>query len=126
MLLRLKHSESALILLHMAMTRKSARNTFKRNHKKESKELLASFDEVKEELEKAVDQTDENQGFLVTDYHFNVREIQMLYSFLSSYIPLLSDTVKKAGDKDEDRYQVLDLQRINVQLQKMLEGAGVV
>ncbi|WP_018931355.1 hypothetical protein [Gracilibacillus lacisalsi] len=125
MLLRLDHSETALLLAHMAMTRKSARNTFKRNHKNVKKELLQSFDEVKANLEYVIENTEEASD-QVYDFYFNVREIKMIYSFLASYISLISDTVKKAGVKDGDKEQIEALEKVKEQSYKLLEGASVV
>ncbi|WP_208592335.1 hypothetical protein [Gracilibacillus suaedae] len=125
MLLRLDQGETALLLAHMAMTRKSARNTFKRNHKNEKKELLQSFDEVKANLEHVIENS-EAASDQVYDFYFNVREIKMIYSFLASYIPLISDTVKKAGVKDGDKEQIEALEKIKEQTYKLLEGASVV
>lgn len=125
MLLRLDQSETALLLAHMAMTRKSARNTFKRNHKNEKKELLQSFDEVKANLEHVIENSEEASDH-VYDFYFNVREIKMIYSFLASYIPLVSDTVKKAGVKDGDKEQLAALEKIKDQSYKLLEGASIV
>lgn len=125
MLLRLKRSESALLLLHMAMMRKNARNTFKKNQKKESKELLQSFDDVKNALESVIEQTDETQGNLISDYHFNVREIKLIYSFLDSYLPLLENTVKRAGESEEDMKQIEILQTIKKANRELLKGANV-
>ncbi|QGH32605.1 hypothetical protein GI584_00225 [Gracilibacillus salitolerans] len=126
MLLRLDQSETALLLAHMAMTRKSARNTFKRNHKNEKKELLQSFDEVKDCLEEVIENTNEEVRDQVNNFHFNVREVKMIHSFLSSYIPLLSETIKKAGAKEGDKEQIKALEKIKEYSHKLLEGASVV
>lgn len=125
MILRLRQSETAVLLLHMAMTRKSARNTFKRNHKTEAKELLESFDQVKAALEIIIEEAKESQD-KINHLHFNINEIKLLQSFLKSYIPILSKTVTEAGSLEEDVKQIKVLDMIEKQSSKLLEGVSVV
>lgn len=86
MILRINEQEVATVVLHMAIMRKNVRNGFKRNYKEQAKEMIASFDEVKKDMEKALEQ------FSIVsldeiDLHFNKREIDMLEGFLGFYVP---------------------------------------
>ncbi|CDQ42125.1 hypothetical protein [Virgibacillus salexigens] len=109
MLLRMNRIESSVLLLQMAISRKNVRNTFKRNYNKvESKELLSSFDEVKEVLEIEIEQTEEDQGEVLRDYHFNIKEIKMISSYLENYVPMLQNTAEQSGNMLEEDKQLIN------------------
>lgn len=130
MILTLKRAEISVLLLHMAMSRKNARNVFKRNYRNQGKQrvldLLTSFDEIKDELELIISETSEDEGELISTLHFNINEMSLLQSFLSSYVPLLDKTLKTAGNMlDEDIKQVEILSMIETKSRKMIEGAAI-
>lgn len=123
MILRLKKIDIAVLLLHTGLMRKGARNVFKRNYSKtEGKDLLNSYDEVKNSLETKMQEVEEQDENILHDIHYNRLEIDMLHSFLMSYIPQLEKTLKQAGNVQiEDKKQIDTLKMILNQLEKLLE-----
>lgn len=116
MILNLNKTEMAVLLLHFSLMRKSARNTFKRNYGKQSKEMLSSFDEIKDNLELAIEEEKEKETF-----HFNIKEINMLHSFLESYIGKLESTLQATGKVEyEDQKQIDCLRDIQERTQKLI------
>lgn len=104
MILQLDKKEMASLTLHMSLMRKSVRKGFKSNYGSEAKGILESYDEVKstvaQELEKDVEQT---------ILHFNIKEIDMLHSFLIFYIKELHKfEVEKLNEVDLEQIQSLE------------------
>lgn len=129
MIVNLSKTETAVLLLHMAMMRKSARNTFKRNYGKESKEMLSSFDEVKNSLDERMSEEIEEEipEEMKYTFHYNIKEINMLHSFLESYVPKLEENLQAAGEiMEEDQKQIDCLREIEDQTARRLEVSQVV
>ncbi|TRM08784.1 hypothetical protein FH966_14730 [Lentibacillus cibarius] len=128
MILNLQRTETAVLLLHMSMMRKNARNVFKANYgRNDYKEVLNSFDEVKIELENVVENSSEDEPEEAHIFHFNINEIDMIISFLNAYIPKLQDTLKRSGEiVDEDWKQIQCLKVIQDKANRMKGVQGVV
>lgn len=115
MILQLTKQDSSILSLHMAIMRPNVRNGFKSNYgKKQGKELLGSFDQVKADLEKELDQVDDSEmteeelvaeGAKLVDFHFNIAEIMMASSFLDYYVSEFESLLKK-GEKIAENDQV--------------------
>lgn len=109
MVLKAKKIEVSVLLLHMAIMRKNIKKGFKSNYgAKEGKELLKSYDEVKEYLKAAFEELTENQQ--VKELHFNEKNITMIASFLSWYVLELEITLvdsKNKNPEDWSHVQVL-------------------
>lgn len=116
MILRMNQPEVASTVLHMAIMRKSVRNGFKRNYKERSKEMVASFDEVKDTMEKALVDLNENSCHEM-DLHFNVKEVDMLESFLAFYLPKMESY--KESFMEQDYEQLEHLQSIAEKLKEL-------
>ncbi|AIF45739.1 hypothetical protein [Virgibacillus sp. SK37] len=125
MILNLNKTESAVLLFHMAMMRKSARNTFKRNKQGNSKEMLSSFDEIKNSLEEFMENQDEQaeEEKKKYEFHYNINEIIMLNGFIGSYTEKLEKTLSAAGQiVEEDRKQIDCLLTIKDRTGKLLNA----
>jgi hypothetical protein len=87
--------------------RKNIKKGLKNNYgKKEGKEALKSFDEVKTNLEDSLLAIEEDNQEAAL--HFNENQLNMVSSFLDWYIPEIKLTYEKAGKKlhEEDRAQI--------------------
>ncbi len=133
MILNLSKGDISVLLLNMTITRKNVRNGFKRNYgKTESKEILASFDEVKQSLEEIIDPIEENEEVDPKEMHIihhNIKEIDMIHSFLLWYLPKLRETLEEATKgrlNDEDQKQLEVLERILVKVDNLKEVNQVV
>lgn len=114
MILSLNHKEMASLVLHMSIMRKNVRKGFKKNYGKDSKETLASYDEVKETIIHTLEGMEEHQG--EKDLHFNIKDINMLLSFLEFYIPKVEEEIKLIEMKEEDKDQMECLKNIKEKL----------
>lgn len=130
MIVTLNTLETSTIVVHMAVMRQNVRNGFKKNRgKKDGKQLLASYDEVKLALEAVVSNgevsSDEKlleEAQEVHEFHFNVQEIQTLSSFLNYYVPTLEGFLKKTGKIQEvDQLQLDTMIGIKTQLDELKE-----
>jgi hypothetical protein len=120
MILKLDKTEISVLLLHLAMMRNNVKKFLKK--KENGKEILQSFDEVKIALENVMEDIDieESENKLFT-FHFNIKEIEMLESFLAWYPNQLENTLKQAGKvKNEDKKQLECLKKIHDQLKQVL------
>lgn len=123
MILRVKKIDISILLLHITLMRKSAKKVFKRNYNKaESKELLKSYDDVKNGLEMKMEEVNGQVENTIHQIHYNKADIDMLQSFLTSYIPELEKTLKTAGKEQiEDKKQIDHLKSILHQLNNLSE-----
>ncbi|MBH0176221.1 hypothetical protein IHV09_21940 [Fictibacillus sp. 23RED33] len=126
MILTLNKVETSVLLLHMATMRNSVKKGFKKAYgSKEGKELLKRFDEVKEQLEKEIGALTQEEVEKVsledrTDFHFNVNEFDMIYTFVMWYKPELQKLLKAAGKiKEEDQEQLNTLQGVIDQMEEV-------
>ncbi len=133
MILNLSKGDISVLLLSMTITRKNVRNGFKRNYgKTESKEILASFDEVKQSLEEIIDPVEENEEANPKEMHilhYNIKEIDVIHSFILWYLPKLTETLEEATKgkiNDEDQRQIEVLNRILSKVDKLKEVNAVV
>lgn len=122
MILLMQQKEMATLLLHMTIMRKNVRQGFKKNYgTKEGKEVLASYDEVKTTLSEIL-KLEEEAGEVLEGpqvLHFNIKEIEMLDSFLTFYNKEVNESL---GDKklhDKDREQIETLKEIKEQLDEV-------
>ncbi|MBG9585540.1 hypothetical protein [Cytobacillus firmus] len=122
MILNISKVEIAILVVHMAAMRQNVRKGFKSKYgRKEGKEVLVSYDEVKSALQQAIDGLKEDHQ--AVDLHFNIKEVNMLHSFVSWYAAELEfpfeATGKKAGE--EDQKQIDTFKEIKKRIEKVLE-----
>lgn len=104
MILQLEKNEMAALVLHMSIMRKNVRKGFKSNYGSQSKEVLKSYDEVKNTVIKQLEGLEEDPGCMV--FHFNILEINMLHSFLGFYMAELNKL-------ELNKMNEIDLEQIN-------------
>lgn len=106
MILNLETKEVAVLVLHMSIMRKNVRKGFKSNYGNEAKEILVSYDEVKNTMISALKEMAEQEE--KRDFNFNIREIEMLSSFLDFYIVQFQAVIDESKDNvsQEDKLQV--------------------
>lgn len=122
MIINLNKSEIAVLLFHMSLTRKNVRNGFKSNYKGKHKEVLNSFDEVKNTLESTVNDLEVMDNVEVMEFNYNINEINMIDSFLKWYIVKLEKTLKATGNiVDEDKKQIEVLKDIKKKVSRTIE-----
>lgn len=135
MIVNMKGQAVATVVLHMSIMRQNVRNVFKKNYgKQQGKQLLESYDEVKNTLEKVLgtEEAETEEKLLeeaqeVHEFHFNVLEVQTLSSFLNFYIPTLEDFLKKSGTIQEaDQGQLDTLVEVKGELDELKEIHKVV
>lgn len=122
MILNISKVEMAILVVHMSAMRQNVRKGFKSNYgKKEGKEVLASYDEVKLVFQQAIEGLEEDNQ--AVDLHFNIKEVNMLHSFVSWYAAELELTFEAAGKKagEEDQKQIDTLNEIKKRIEKVLE-----
>lgn len=119
MILRLIKPEIGALLLHMSIMRKNVRKGFKTNYGSKAKETLASYDEVKQTLINVLE--DQENAAEWTDLHFNIKEVEMLHSFLDFYTKEINKTfedVKKLGSDDQE--QIAALNNVKTKVDEMM------
>ncbi|MCM3708578.1 hypothetical protein M3205_23325 [Cytobacillus firmus] len=122
MILNISKVEMAILVVHMSAMRQNVRKGFKSNYgRKEGKEVLASYDEVKLAFQQAIEGLEEDHQ--AVDLHFNIKEVNMLHSFVSWYAAELELTFEAAGKKagEEDQKQIDSLNEIKRRIEKVLE-----
>lgn len=94
MILSINHIESATLTLNLLRMRKSYRNLIKSRFKSRREELYASYDYILENVKNALEsQLDTNE------VHLNKSDLEVLSSFLKSYIDKLDElNLKHAED----------------------------
>lgn len=95
MLLVLNKEEMAILIFHMSLMRKNVRKGFKSNLGKTYKEALFTYDKIKETVNEALESSEEFDQTL----DFEIKEIDMLLSFLEFYINELKHL---ATDRDNN------------------------
>jgi hypothetical protein len=117
MILRIEQQETGTLLLHMAIMRKSVRKGFKKNYGSDSIEVLRSYDEVKETLIRVLEGDSAAAWY---DLHFNIKEVEMLHSFLNFYTEELQKTFDNAPKiSEEDTQQIQALNNIKIKVNEM-------
>lgn len=108
MILQLNNKEMAALVLHMSIMRKNVRKGFKSNYGNDSKKVIASYDEVKNTVATALETTHEDDSCYL---HFNIKEVDMLFSFLEFYVMQLHDTLdfKKISSEDNEQIECLKM-----------------
>ncbi|MCS0827836.1 hypothetical protein NX029_28520 [Cytobacillus firmus] len=122
MILNISKVEMAILVVHMSAMRQSVRKGFKSNYgRKEGKEVLASYDEVKSAFQQAIEGLEEDHQ--AVDLHFNIKEVNMLHSFVSWYAAELELTFEAAGKQagEEDQKQIDTFNEIKNRIEKVLE-----
>lgn len=122
MILNISKVEMAILVVHMSAIRQNMRKVLKSNYgKKEGKELLASYDEVKSAFQQAIEGLEEDRQ--AVDLHFNIKEVNMLHSFVTWYAVELELTFEAAGKKvgEEDQVQIDTFNEIKKRIDKVLE-----
>lgn len=118
MILRIEQQETGTLLLHMAIMRKSVRKGFKKNYGSNSIEVLRSYDEVKETLINVLERDNCAAWY---DLHFNIKEVEMLHSFLDFYTKELQKTFDNAPKiSEEDTQQIQALNNIKIKVDEMM------
>lgn len=107
MILQLEKNEMAALVLHMSIMRKNIRKGFKSNYGTEFKVYLNSYDEVKLTVTEALEGMNEQDNHFT--FNFNIREIDMIFSFLDFYIMQLHELVDldKVNEVDSEQIQYL-------------------
>lgn len=122
MILLMQQKEMATLLLHMTIMRKNVRQGFKKNYgTKEGKEVLASYDEVKTTLSEIL-KLEEEAGEVLEGpqvLHFNIKEIEMLDSFLTFYNKEVNESLGDKNIHQKDREQIDTLKEIKEQLDEV-------
>ncbi len=116
MLIRLEKKEVGALLLHMSIMRKNVRKGFKSNYKGDSKSVLASYDEVKNTLTQVLE-SDSNDW---NDLHFNIKEVEMLHSFLEFYTKEIDRTFLDKKISVEDQQQIDSLHEVKIKVDEMI------
>ncbi|WP_256816708.1 hypothetical protein [Cytobacillus sp. Bac17] len=122
MILNISKVEMAILVVHMSAIRQNMRKVLKSNYgKKEGKELLASYDEVKSAFQQAIEGLEEDRQ--AVDLHFNIKEVNMLHSFVTWYAAELELTFEASGKKvgEEDQVQIDTFNEIKRRIDKVLE-----
>lgn len=122
MILNINKVEMAVLVVHMSAMRQNVRNGFKSNYgRKEGKEILISYDEVKSAFQQAIEGLEEDHQAI--DLHFNIKEVNMLHSFVTWYAAELELTYEAAGKKagEEDQKQIDMFNEIKNRVEKVLE-----
>lgn len=122
MILNFNKVEMAILVVHMSAMRQNVRKGFKSNYgRKEGKEVLASYDEVKSAFQQAIEGLEDDSQ--AVDLHFNIKEVNMLHSFVSWYAAELELTFEAAGKKagEEDQKQIDTFNEIKNRIEKVLE-----
>ncbi|MBU8733717.1 hypothetical protein KM915_27285 [Cytobacillus oceanisediminis] len=122
MILNISKVEMAVLVVHMSAMRQNVRKGFKSNYgRKEGKEVLASYDEVKLAFQQAIEGLEDDSQ--AVDLHFNIKEVNMLHSFVSWYAAELELTFEAAGKQagEEDQKQIDTFNEIKNRIEKVLE-----
>lgn len=98
------------LVLHMSIMRKNIKKGFKSNYGTEFKLYLNSYDEVKVTVTEALEGLKEQDGHFI--FNFNIREIDMIFSFLEFYIMQLHELVDLEKINGIDSEQIRDLTTI--------------
>lgn len=104
MILQLEKNEMAALVLHMSIMRKNIRKGFKSNYGTEFKVYLNSYDEVKVTVSEALEGMSEKSSHFI--FNFNIREIDMIFSFLEFYIMQLHELVDLEKVNEVDSKQI--------------------
>lgn len=122
MILNINKVEMAVLVVHMSAMRQNVRKGFKSNYgRKEGKEVLVSYDEVKTAFQQAIEGLEEDHQ--AVELHFNIKEVNMLHSFVTWYAAELELTYEAAGKKagEEDQKQIDMFNEIKNRVEKVLE-----
>lgn len=120
MLLKANKLEIAVLILHLSIMRKNVKKGLKNNYgKKEGKEILQSFDEVKVNLEDSLYLLEEDHQ--EAEIIFSENELNMVSSFLDWYIPEIELTYEAAKKKlhKEEQEQLKLLQAAKEKFDEM-------
>lgn len=126
MILTLDKREIACLILHMTVMRTNIKNVLKSNYsKKEGKEHLKVYDQVKECFKNDFKLIQEEVEQFKVSMTFNEKQIEMLLSFVYIYIEKLDAFLEeaKAKNKKENREQMELLKQIKDKLE-VLENAA--
>lgn len=122
MIVRLNKAEIAVLLLHMTITRKNVRNGFKHIGKTRHKEVMNSYDEIKNTLEVNIEHLEHIEEQEQVIFNFNINEINMINLFLNWYVASLKDLLIEAGKYvGEDERQVQLMHEIHSKVKKSIE-----
>jgi len=111
-ILVINHLESATLTLNLSRMRKSYRNLIKARYKARRDELYASYDYVLEIVKEALEsQIDTNE------VHLNKLDLEVLESFLKSYIGKLDEMKLKHAD---DIQQIEIMKELHLRCERLL------
>lgn len=123
MIINLKKIEISVLLLHMAIMRKNIKRGFKSNYgQSKGKEMLSSYDIVKDELKTAFEGLEDQPESQVKEVHFNIKQVEMLQSFLNWYSLELELTLDSANNNNkEDREQLSIIKQVQERTKEVLK-----
>lgn len=123
MIINLDAKEMATLVLHMTISRKNVKRGFKSNYgTKEGREVLASYDEVKAALSDVLklDQEHEEVAEGLHEVHFNIKEVDMLKSYLKWYNTKVEDSIGEKKIHQEDAEQIETLKAIENKVDELI------
>lgn len=110
MILTFDKREIACLILHMTAMRTSIKNVLKSNYgKKEGKEHLKVYDQVKELLKDEFKLIQEEGEETKVSMSFEEKQIEMLSSFVITYIDKLDAFLEEAMAKNKENEEQLEL-----------------
>lgn len=110
MQLLLKKIEMATLVLHMSIMRKNVKKGFKSRYgKKEAKELLNHFDDLKKCLVDGLEGIEDENDYYEKIIGFSERNITILSEFLNWYI---SEVKLEIGDYEMDKEDKEQFERL--------------
>lgn len=109
MILELNKKEMAALTLHMSIMRKNVRKGFKSNYGSLAKSVLSSYDDVKNTTAQALEGL---EGQEKHTFNYNIKEIDMLHSFLSFYLIETEKEFSSHDLKEEDKEHLTCLEQI--------------
>lgn len=112
MILVINHLESATLTLNLSRMRKSYRNLIKARYKARRDELYASYDYILENVKDALESQLETN-----EVHLNKRDLEVLESFLKSYIGKLDELNLKHV---EDIQQIEIMKDLHLRCERLL------
>lgn len=110
--------EIVVLTYNMAIMRNNIKKVLKSNYgKSNGKELLTIYDNVKRTFE---NYCSEEEGE-VNEIDFSIQELNVLKSFISSYVNELETTFQKAGynPTEEDQYQIDTLNAVKSKIEEL-------
>lgn len=109
MILIVNKKEIATMVLHMHIMRNPYKNVIKARYKTDKEKMVESYDFILKSVKEAL-----TGDLEVCDLHLNIRDAEMLNSFLKAYVKKLHDTYKKIG--------IQKINKMDYEQMKMLEG----